>query len=177
MAMRPIYSWQHQSTSRGRWILKRLLMAFISYWEETALSWTAWCYTVWTGHAVPTEKMTSELAKGEMVLQGSCFMKESARHFAGYRRKWQTVNLCGTVLEIFCFMEKSAGYYGPIDWRLDVPMLQKNSGWLSRLQDVSVNSRGLEVACNVYSAYLGNILSFCFLWWSGWIDNYNCSFP
>ena len=27
---------------------------------------------------------------------------------------WQTVNIGGTVFEISCFMEKSAGYYGPI---------------------------------------------------------------
>ena len=26
----------------------------------------------------------------------------------------QTVNICGTVFEISCFMEKSAGYYGPV---------------------------------------------------------------
>ena len=41
-------------------------------------------------------------------------MKESARHFSGHRKKLLTVNTGGTAFEIFCFVEKSAGYYGPV---------------------------------------------------------------
>ena len=42
--------------------------------------------------------------------------------------------------------------------KMNVPMLQKNFGWLSRQQDISVNSRVLEVAYNALTVYLGNII-------------------
>ncbi|XP_075842977.1 serine/threonine-protein kinase Nek1-like [Microtus pennsylvanicus] len=35
-----VCSWQHQSTSRGRWALKRLPMEFDSHLGKTALAWT-----------------------------------------------------------------------------------------------------------------------------------------
>ena len=102
-----------------------------------------------------------------MILWGSCFNTESARHSLGHRKSdWQTANIDRTVFEISCFMEKFDGYYGPVGWRLDAPMVQKNFGWLSKQWDVSVNSRVLEVAYNELIVYLGNIIAFWSLWWS-----------
>ncbi|CAO2607352.1 hypothetical protein LEMLEM_LOCUS13303 [Lemmus lemmus] len=45
------------------------------------------CLDCFTGHAGPTERGLLNLSKGEMVLQDSCFLKESMRHSARYRRK------------------------------------------------------------------------------------------
>ena len=43
MTIRHICSWQYQSTSRGRWASKRLLMEFVSHLGKKLLfAWTAW---------------------------------------------------------------------------------------------------------------------------------------
>ena len=37
MTMRHVCSWQHQSTSRERWVLKRLLMELVSHLSKKLL--------------------------------------------------------------------------------------------------------------------------------------------
>ena len=118
MTMRHIWSWQLQ-----------LLEEEDGHWRGSLLSlWDIWarngsCLDFLMNWTFRTHReMTAELPKGEMILQGSCFMKECARHSAGHRRKTLT-NIGLTVLDISCLIEKSAGYYGPVDWRW---MLQWN---------------------------------------------------
>ena len=92
------------------------------------------------------------------------------------KSEWQTANIGRTVFEISCFMEKFSGYYEPVGWRSVSTKLPQNFGLLSRQQDVSVNSRVLEVCYNALLVYLGNI-TFCDLWWSWRINSYSYSFP
>ena len=112
MTMRHICSWLHQLLQEedGHW--RGSLWSLWDLWARNCSSLD--CLMNWT-HRTHRE-MTAELPKGETFLQGSCFMKESARHSAGHRRKSLT-NIGGTVFEISCLMEKSAGFYGPVGWR------------------------------------------------------------
>ena len=154
MTVRHIYSWQPEATSRGWWALKRLLMELDSHLGKKLLlpglldeldlqdpqrndGWT--CLKVRRSFGVPASwKNLPDIMHDT---------EES---------DWQTANIGRTVFEIFCFMEKSAGYYEPIGWRWVPATLQQNFGWLSRQQNVSVNSRVLEVVCNVLPVNLGN---------------------
>ena len=140
--------------------------------RQMARIWSAWCYAVWTGHAEPTEKWLLTLPKGEIILQGSCFIKASARHSTGHRRK-QLMDIAITKqnrFSDFLLHEKVCWLLWACRLNMHARMLQKNFGWLSRHQDVSVNSRVLEVAYNALPIYLGNIISFWSLLWSWRID-------
>ena len=79
MTVRHLCSWQHQATSKGRWASKRLPSHFDKKFS---------CLDYLTGQAIPTERWLLNLPKGEIVLWGSWFMKDSARHSARHRRKW-----------------------------------------------------------------------------------------
>ena len=82
-----------------------------------------------------------------MVLRGFCFMKESARHSAGHRRKWLTNwQYRWNCLWNFLLHEKVCSVCGPLDWWLVPIMLQKNFEWLWRQWDVSVNSKVLDIS-------------------------------
>ena len=115
ITMRHICSWQQQSTSRGRWASKSLLMEFASHLGKKLLlpglldeldmqnpqrndCWIClkvkWCFRV------------PDLWKSlQDILQDT---EES---------NWQTANRDRTVFEVSCFMEKSTWYYGPVGWR------------------------------------------------------------
>ena len=174
MTMRHIYSWQHQSTSRGRWALKRLLMELISHLgKKLFLSGLldeldmqdpqrndCWTRLRWDVH------------------QGSCFMKESARHSAEYRRKWlASCQYWQNCLWNFLLHGKVCWILWVCRLKMDATTVKNNFGWLSRQGDVSFISRVLEVAYNVLPVYLGNVISFWSLWWSWRICSYNYSFP
>ena len=112
------------------------------------------------------KKWLLSLPKGKTVLQGSCLMKESARHSAGHRRKWLTnCQKRLNSLSDFLLHEKVCQILWACRLEMDVPTLQKNFGRLFRQQDVSVNSRVLKVAYKALSVNLGNIIFFWGLWW------------
>ena len=108
-----------QITSRGRWVLKRFLMEFASNLDKKLHlprlfdvmlyeldmqdpqrndCWT--CLKVrWSFRVLAAWKSLPD------ILQDT---EES---------EWQTANIGRTVFEISYFMEKSAGYYGPVGWK------------------------------------------------------------
>ena len=117
-------SWWHQSTLRGWWISKRLHMKFVSHLGKKLLllgllnvldmqdpqkndCWT--CLKVRQSFRVP-----ASWKKLPDILQDT---EES---------DWQTANIDRTVFEIYCFMEKSTGYYEPIAWILVPTMWKEN---------------------------------------------------
>ena len=111
----------------------------------------------------PQKKCLLNLPKEDKtILHGSCFMKESAIHSPEHRRK-QPMNFVSTRQNRSSNLVLH-GKICQILWicrlKMDVPMIQKNFGLLSRQQDVSVNYRTLEVAHNTLPVYLGNNISF-----------------
>ena len=117
-------SWQHQATSKGWWALKWLLMEFASHLGKKLFLpglLDAMLYE-------PTEKWLLNLPKDEMVLQDSCFMSLPDILQDTEENYWQTTNIGRTVFEISYFMEKSAGYYGPVGSRWMPQWYRKTSG-------------------------------------------------
>ena len=89
MTMRHVCSWQHQLLQEKGGASKRLLTKFASHLGKKLLlhgHLNDSCYAVSTGCAGPIEKLLLNLPKGETLLQGSCLMKESSRHSAGYKK-------------------------------------------------------------------------------------------
>ena len=108
MTMRHVCSWQHQSTSRGRCASKRLLMQFDSHLDKKLL-------------------LSELLHKLDMKnpQREDCWTCLNVRWSFGVPDSWKslqdilqdTADSDWTVFEISCFMDKSAGYYGPEGWR------------------------------------------------------------
>ena len=98
---------------RKWWALKRLLMEFVS----------------WTEHAEPTDKWLLNLPNGEMILWGSCFMKDSAKHSAEYRRKWlANYQYRQSCLWNFMLHEKICWILSVCRLKMDATMIEKNFG-------------------------------------------------
>ena len=140
--MRHICFWQHQLLQRGWWASKKLVMEF-------ALNVTRLAESLGRKVLLPglldsvlyepdmLDPQKSDwllnFSKSGKVLQGSCFMKESARHSAGHRRKW-LINCQYKWNCLWNFL-----LHGKVWWilwacrlKMDAPMLHKNFGWLSR---------------------------------------------
>ena len=79
---------------------------------------------------------------------------------------WKSSNMGKTVFKISCFVVKICQILWACRLKMYAPMLQKNSGWLSRHWDVTVNFRVLGVSYNTLPVIFGNIMSFWGLWWS-----------
>ena len=142
MTVRHICSWQHQLFQEEDGHRRDSLWSWLAIWAKNCS-----CLDCWTGLAGPTEKWLLNLTKDEMFLQGSCFIKESVRHSAGHRRKWLTkCQYRQTCLWNFLLHGKVCWILRACSLKMDSPTLQKNFGWLSRKQDVSVISRVLEIA-------------------------------
>ena len=108
MTMRHVCSWQHQSTSRGRWALKRLLMKFDSHLGKKLLS---------PGliHRLDTKNPQREDYWTCLKVRWPFGVPDS---WKGLRDILQdTADSDWTAFEISCFMEMSTGYYGPVGWR------------------------------------------------------------
>ena len=143
--------------------------------QETALAWTVWGYAVWTGHTGSIEKWLLNLPKGETVLQGFCFMKESAIHSAGYRRKCLTnCKYRWNCFWNFLLHGKVCGYHGPVGWRW---MPQRYKRTLGNYPGSEMSLSFLEFGSCLFLVYLGSIISFWSLWWSWRMVNYSYSFP
>ena len=114
MAMRHICFWQHQSTSRGWWVLKRLLMECLNHLGKKLFL------------AGLLDGMLYELEMQDQQ-KNDCWtflkMKQSFRIPASWKippsilqnteeNDWQTANR----FQIPFFMENSTGYYGPTSW-------------------------------------------------------------
>ena len=108
MTMRHVCSWQHQSSSRGRWALKRLLMEFDSH----------------LGKKLLLPRLLHRLHR-ENPQREDCWTWLKMRWSFGVPDSWKslwdilqdTEESDWTVFKISCFMEMSAGHYGPLGWR------------------------------------------------------------
>ena len=148
--MKHFCSWQHQFTSEKMWVLKNLFVEFAFLVVRLArgqrncscLWLLTMCCVDWTCRTHRKVTFANIHKTRWMVIQGSCFTGETARHSAGHRGTWliscqYTWNnfsnflLHWKVYQILCAC-----------WlKMDAPTLQRNSGWLSRQSDVSVKER------------------------------------
>ena len=104
MTMRHVCSWKHQSTSKGRWASKRLLIEFDSHLGKKLL-------LPWLLHKLDTKIPQRE----------DCWTCLNVRWSFGVPASWKslgdilqdTEESDWTVFEISCFMKMSVGYYGP----------------------------------------------------------------
>ena len=114
MTVRHICSQQHQTTSRGKWASKWLLMKLASH----------------LGKKLLLPRLLDELEKQDPQ-RNYCWIclkvRLPFRVPASWKSlpdtlqdteecDWQTAHIGRPVFEMFCFMEKSSGYYGPIGW-------------------------------------------------------------
>ena len=93
MTMKYICFWQHQSTSRGRWALKRLLMEVVSHLGKKLLLpglFDIMLYKLDMQDSQGNDWWTCLKVRWFFRDDPYCFMKESARHSARHRRKWLT---------------------------------------------------------------------------------------
>ena len=108
MTMRHVCSWQHQSTSRGRRTSKRLLMELVSHLGKKL-------FLPGLLYKLDTENPQRE----------DCWTCLKVRWYFGVPDSWKslrdilqdTADSDWIAFEISCFMEMSAGYYGPEGWR------------------------------------------------------------
>ena len=152
MIMEHICSWQHQSTSRGRWAMKRLLVEIASHLEKKLFLPRLHEVMLYEEDKQDPQKQQLNLPKSEIVLQGY-WVTASWKSLPDILQNteesdWKTANIGKTVFEISYFVEKSARYYGPVGWIWVPTRLQKNFGWLSRKWDISVKSQVLQcISC------------------------------
>ena len=102
--MRHVYSWQHQSTSRGRWALKRLLVELVSYLGKKLL-------LPGLVHKLDTKNPQREDWWTRLMVRWSFSFPDSWKSLRDILQNTEENEW--TVFEISCFMENSAGYHGP----------------------------------------------------------------
>ena len=154
MTMRHVCSWQHQSTSRGRRASKRLLMELVSHLGKKLL-------LPGLLHKLDTENPQRE----------DCWTCLKVRWSFGVPDSWKslrdilqdTADTDWTAFEISCFMEMSAGYYGP-EGRKWMP--QRYRGTLGDCPGSKMSLSFLEFGSCLFLVYLGNSISFWSLWWN-----------
>ena len=104
MKMRHVCSWQHQSTSRGRWASKKLLMEFDSHLGKKLL-------LPGLLYKLDTENPQREDCWTCLKVRWSFEVLDS------WKSLWDILQDIAdndwTAFEISCFMEMSAGYDGP----------------------------------------------------------------
>ena len=121
IAMRHIYSWQHQSTFRVWTTSNRLLMEFATCFTRICffLECLKVCYVcIPSGHAGPMENECWTCLKVRWSFRVPASWKNLPDILLDTEESdWQTANTGRNVFGISSFMEKSAGYYGAVGWR------------------------------------------------------------
>ena len=132
MTMRHVCSWQHQSTSRGRWSSKRLLIELVSHLGKKLL--------------LPglLYKQDTENPQRE-----DCWTCLKVRWSFGIPDSWKSLGdiLQDTADSDWTAFEWNFLLHGNVCWilwacrvKMDAPTVQRNFGWLSRQWDVYVIS-------------------------------------
>ena len=142
MTVRQVCFWQHNYFKKI-WASKRLLMGFVSHLGKKLLLSGLLDGVLYKLDMQDPKKWLFNLPKtGEMVLWGPYFMKKSARHSVGHRRKWLTnCQYRWNCLSNFLLHEKVCQILWACRLKMNAPMVQKNFGWLYSQRDVSVISR------------------------------------
>ena len=104
ITLRHLCSWQHQSTSRRRWALKRLLMVFARHLGKKLL-------LPGLMHRLNTKILQREDCWTCLKVRWSFRVPNSWKSLRDILQ--DTAHSDWTVFEISCFIEKSSGYYGP----------------------------------------------------------------
>ena len=132
MTMRHICSWQYQSTSRGRWASKRLLMEFDSHLGKKLL-------LPGLLHKLDTENPHRDDCWTCLKVTWSFGVPDS------WKSLWDilqdTAESDWTVFGIFLLHGNVCWILWACRLKMDAQLIQKNFGWLYRQQDVSVISR------------------------------------
>ena len=115
MTVRHICSWQHQATSRGWCALKRLLMELASHLGKKLL-FPGLLYELGIQDPPSNDCWTCLKVRHSFRVPASWKSLQDTLQDTG-ESDWQTANIGRTVFEISYFMEKSAGYYGPVGWK------------------------------------------------------------